>query len=175
MSRTNGSGSPVTVPVPALEGCSMELREAISADARLLFDWANDLGVRRMAFHQEPIAWGYHVRWLSRKLADPNTRIFIAVDASGVPVGQIRFDIAQSHAEVDVHVAPRCRQRGLGAAIIAAGTEILFQDKGISQVTAIVKSENLASIKAFCKAGFKIAGQSAFHGFPCHTLVAENL
>lgn len=148
----------------------MELREATIDDARLLFEWASDTEVRRMAFTQGPIRWEDHRAWLSRKLLDPGTRIYVAQDASGLPIGQIRFDINGSDAEIDVHLAKVFRNQGLGAQIIALGVSRLFEDPRIQTAKATIKSENAGSLKAFGKAGFDRVGVSTISGFQCHLL-----
>jgi len=105
----------------------LKVRPATAGDCSLLFGWANDPVVRRAAFSMEPIPWASHQRWFAARLAAGASRIFIAQDSSGVPVGQIRFDPAHANElEVDVTVGPEHRGRGLGAAVIAAGVEALL-------------------------------------------------
>ena len=92
----------------------MHLRDAEIEDTRLLYDWANDSEVRNMAFSSEPIELEGHKNWLEKKLKDPNTHIYIAMQ-DNEPVGQILFDaVSDSDAEVDVHTKPGLRGKGCG-------------------------------------------------------------
>ncbi len=132
------------------------LREAGRDDAELLFSWANDIDVRRNAFHQDTIVWDEHMRWFQGKLEDKNCRIYIgcikAADMSEKAVGQIRLDITDGRALIDYSVS--ADQRGKGY-----GTEMLRQltarpGLGIRLFAAQVKTENRASARVFEKCGF---------------------
>jgi RimJ/RimL family protein N-acetyltransferase len=122
-----------------------------------------------MAFSTEPIEWERHQRWFEKKLADPDTFIYIAVQ-DDEPVGQIRFDVvSDSDAEVDVHTKPGLRGKGLGTRIISSGVAQLFADSSVNTVHAIVKPVNSKSRRAFEKAGFEevektiVGGEECFH------------
>jgi UDP-2,4-diacetamido-2,4,6-trideoxy-beta-L-altropyranose hydrolase len=130
--------------------------------------------VRASAFSSEAISWDEHVVWFRDKLADRNCRIFVALDASGRPAGQIRIDRAEgSGADVaiaiDIAIDARFRGLGYGSRLIEMGSDKAFAEWGTVQLNAFVKPENAASAKAFERAGFKatakvtVKGQTAIH------------
>ncbi len=151
---------------------SITLRRAASADARLLFDWANDPLVRSTAFNTAPLNWENHCQWLRRQLADPQTFLFIALDEAQTPVGQVRFNgMGGREFTVDVHTDPTLRGRGYGVTIISAGVSRLASETAAMAVHAFIKNTNQASFKAFLKADFAQVGEVVQHGELCHHLV----
>ncbi len=145
--------------VACLNASRLVLRRATAADARMLWKWANDPTVRANSFHSEPIPWETHVRWLEAKLASPRTAIFVAEDSAGSAIGQIRFDWDGSgRAEVDVSLDAEHRNRGLGAALIRAGLDMLWSFREVRSVLAKIKAGNQASVRAFMIAGFDVCG-----------------
>lgn len=133
------------------------LRTVRSEDESLLLEWANDGVVRANAFSTAPIEPQDHRRWFGAKLADRQCRIFIMEDDGGRPVAQIRFDLNGDEAEVDVSVAATARGRGFGAEIIRMGARKLFDETAVQRLVALVKRENIASMKAFLMAGFAVS------------------
>jgi RimJ/RimL family protein N-acetyltransferase len=92
------------------------------------------------------------------------------LDASAVPAGQIRFNRrGLSEADVDITVDGRLRGLGYASLLIDLGADWAFTEWGLMQLNAFVKSENVASAKAFERAGFKrketvtLKGQTALH------------
>lgn len=149
----------------------MLLRVARIEDSRLLYEWANDPEVRRMAFSSGPIAWQAHIRWFERKIKDPNTCIYIAIE-DNEPVGQIRFDIINCfEANVDIHTKPGMRGKGIGSRIIALGVSRVFSNFGVNAIHAIIKQENSKSREAFQKAGFKEIQQKQTNGEACFYMI----
>jgi UDP-2,4-diacetamido-2,4,6-trideoxy-beta-L-altropyranose hydrolase len=136
---------------------TLQLREAVEADAKLLFAWVNDPIVRASAMSQDPIEWEGHETWFTNKLSDDSCFIFIAED-SGTPIGQVRFDREGDSAEVDVHLAPDQRGKGYGSLLIAEGVKKCFAESTIMTIDALVKEDNEASKKAFLKAQFLEVG-----------------
>ena len=130
------------------------LRPATLQDAIHLYVWRNDPVTRAMFRDTAWISWESHRQWLRDVLEDINRRLFVA-ERDGTPVGTIRFDIDPSgDAEVSVTAAPETRGGGVGAEIIRAGTAEVLQSRFVGRIVARIKMENIASQKAFAKAGY---------------------
>lgn len=142
---------------------ALVLRLAAEEDASLLFDWANDEGVRSSSLNPAPIPWEDHVAWFHRRLADPSSIIFIAT-LDGSPAGVVRFqgEIA-SYA-----LAPEMRGRGLGPEIVREGTLRRLAAGGRRPVAAIVKPDNEASAKACLEAGYQRGDDGEHEGQKVH-------
>ena len=156
--------------VSALKRESLSIRLVEDGDCELLWEWANDPVVRASAFSSETIPWDDHVAWFREKLNNRNCRIFVALDASAVPVGQMRLDKrGVSDADVDITVDGRFRGLGYASRLIDLGINRAIAEWGLQQFNAFVKPENVASARAFERAGFKpmetvtVKGQSAIH------------
>jgi len=138
-----------------LMGAVFRLRRVLETDCHLLWDWANEPAVRASALSSKPIPWDEHVEWFHGKLQDPNCLMFIALDDHDTPVGQIRFDVENHQAAVDVSIEKRRRGAGYGSQIIRIATDEIFRTTGVRAVHAFVKSDNQESIGAFEKANFR--------------------
>ncbi len=157
--------------VSALSGKEqLRLRRATREDCELLWHWANDSQVRAASFSPDPIPWQTHQAWFEKKNTESGAEIFIAENENGESVGQIRFERrADGGWEVDVSIAQAKRGRGLAAELVALGVDFLQQKNRGGKIHAFVKPSNVASIKAFERAGFirnsteKVQGYEAVH------------
>jgi UDP-2,4-diacetamido-2,4,6-trideoxy-beta-L-altropyranose hydrolase len=141
--------------VAAIHSHQIDLRPATAADARLLFDWANDAVVRAASFDPTPIDWPDHEAWLARRLADPGSRLYLAQDGDR-PWGLVRVEgRSPDIAEVGVTVGAADRGRGRAAALIRAGTRsALAELADVEEVVARIRPENHRSAAAFDQAGY---------------------
>ena len=131
------------------------LKKGNEESCRLLWEWANDPSVRISSFSPNLIKWEDHKKWFSMKSNDPNCFIFIANDNNGIPIGQIRFDIQNEDAEIDVSIDRNYRNSAYGSMLIDEGIKELFKIKPVRKFHAYIKPENRRSLRAFEKSGFK--------------------
>ncbi len=158
--------------VSALNRESLSIRLVEDGDCKLLWEWANDPVVRASAFSSETIPWDDHVAWFRERLNDRNCRVFVVLDASAVPAGQIRFDrrgVSDAGFDIDITVDSRFRGLGYASRLIDLGINRAIAEWGLQQFNAFVRPENVASARAFERAGFKpmetvtVKGQTAIH------------
>lgn len=146
---------------------TVELRPVRVTDCELLWEWANDPVTRQASLSSCSITWEQHQTWLLDKVKDPQSRFYMALDED-IPIGQIRFDFEGREAVVSVNLAAEYRGLGYGPLIIQLGVEVLFRETSVAAIYAYIKPSNMASIKAFMKAGFTrrdrviLQGQSVF-------------
>ena len=145
---------------------ALVLRRASRADAKLLWQWANDPDVRRASFSPEPIAWETHEPWLEARLAAPGTRIWV-LEHDGEAVGQVRYDRAGDAAEIDYSVTAPSRGRGFGAALLRRSAPLACGELGVDALVGLVRDENRASCRTFERAGFRVASREVRHGAVC--------
>ncbi|GAB4407518.1 MAG: hypothetical protein Fur0044_00480 [Anaerolineae bacterium] len=153
----DGRGSERVAKTTRLE--KLNLRPVSEQDCELLWRWVNEPGVRQSAFQSEYIPWEEHIQWFSKKLADPCCFHYIALNDENVPVGQIRFDVEGTEAEVDISLDTTKRGLGYGSLLISLGVKYLVRQASITEIHSWVKVENRASIRAFTKAGFILQEQ----------------
>ncbi len=148
----------------------MRLRPVREDDARFLFELRNDPVVRQSALSGGPVAWEEHAAWFSGKIASAGTYIFIA-EINGKKAGQIRFDVQDGHAVVDLALAQPFRGCGEGARLLKNGVACLLKEKPGILVEAHVKEDNQPSLNCFRKAGFVDQGLAVIRGSSCRRVI----
>lgn len=128
-------------------------RQAGWQDASLLFHWANDPQTRKASIHSHRISWREHQKWLSRVLKNQNVHLYIVLKGR-IPVGTYRLDQHRNSAVVNLSVVPRWRGQGIGNKLIRLIVRTAFSDLNLTELNALVKADNLASLALFQHAGF---------------------
>ena len=131
----------------------VSIRPIEKADCDLLFAWANDPLTRSMAFSKEQIPYEQHVKWFERKLAS-DSLMYICY-ANEKPIGQVRFDIEESSAYVDISLAPESRGRAYGKEILRATTQEVLRNCPHMMIVADVLIDNIPSQRMFEACGYK--------------------
>jgi UDP-2,4-diacetamido-2,4,6-trideoxy-beta-L-altropyranose hydrolase len=146
--------------VAEMRGCTeIFLRRAEAKDAGLLWEWANDVEVRAASFSSAPILWQNHMEWLGEKLRQEGCLLLVAENERGMPLGQIRFDPREDgDADVNITVAKQHRGCGVGKVLIEEGVRERLENASCEKIHAFVKPANIASARAFERAGFMLAG-----------------
>lgn len=135
----------------------LRLRPARPADSDRLFAWRNDEVSVRFSATGRGVRRGEHERWLTARLQDPATRIWIA-ERDGTTVGMARLDVANATGEVSIAVDAQARGSGVGGALLGTLRAMLRGDLQCTRVVAKVHRENVASMKVFTRDGFHQVG-----------------
>lgn len=152
---------------PRSDGQQFTIRSAVLDDEADILEWRNDPFASRMSVGRNVVARAEHAVWYRARLADPDCRMYVAVDERGAKLGIVRFDrIDRTVARVSINVAPHHRGRGVGASLLRVGVETyLAQETGIQSIEAIINASNKASERIFALAHFgdqHAAGESGF-------------
>ena len=141
--------------IGAMLAGQIKLRIAQENDCKLLWEWANDPEVRQSAFNSNNIEWEDHQVWFLNKQNETDCIQYIALSKNDVPIGQIRFDIKGSIAEIDYSIGKDFRRMGLGQMLLKKGIELFCaqQERSIT-IQGYVKKENAPSSRTFLSAGF---------------------
>ncbi|MEM6630831.1 MAG: GNAT family N-acetyltransferase [Bacteroidota bacterium] len=133
----------------------LSIRKAQESDILVLFEWANEPVTRANSISQSLIQWENHQVWFSRKLQDPNCFLYIS-EQNAVAVGMLRLEYGNEKATISYSIAKNHRGKGLGKKTLEVGIKQFLGDcqKPISMIEALVKPENIASVKTFEKLGF---------------------
>lgn len=158
--------------VQAMDSCGLAVREAGAGDARFAWELANDATVRSMSYSPEPIPWDTHVAWFERRLAASDRCTFVG-ELDGVPVGQVRFDVEGTTAEIGVSVAARHRGRHLGALLYAHGSGRALSLASVDRVLGFIRPDNQPSVRACEAAGFLPEGEATRGGVPYVRMARE--
>lgn len=134
--------------------CNLVLSTVTESDCKDLWLWRNNPNVRKNFFNAGPISWQEHKKWFYARIKDSNTKIYVVRQGRN-KIGTIRFEIEDNRVKVSVNLNPEFFGKGLGSKVIKLGTEGFLKEIKIEkQVTATIKKDNIASQKAFEKAGY---------------------
>ncbi len=132
----------------------LNLRKVTSDDVDLIYTWANDPEVRNNSFNSVPIPYESHCAWFAKRVSSPNVGFYVLED-TGVPVGQVRYEIDDNEALTNYSISKEYRGMGYGKAVIMLGEiQVKTDFPNIIRITAHVKKENLASAKVFRGLGY---------------------
>lgn len=119
----------------------MELIEAKITDAKILFEWRNDIITRKSFFNTDEIKWDDHLVWLEKTIADPNKKLFIC-KLLNEKIGTVRADWCGEYYEMSWTISPEFRGKGLASEMVS----LIFKNlKGL--VRAEIKVSNTPSTK----------------------------
>ena len=134
------------------------VRRATLEDSNDIWLWRNDPVSRAMFINQNPVPWDCHHSWVTNALAD-STRILLIAESQkkGEKIGVCRFDITTpgQTAEVAINLNPAFRGQGLAPTILTQAIDYFIKISGLHDLRAVIKAENIASIRSFKKAGFQ--------------------
>ncbi|MBC6607748.1 UDP-2,4-diacetamido-2,4,6-trideoxy-beta-L-altropyranose hydrolase [Hymenobacter sp. BT188] len=141
-----------------LPDAPFRLRLVTAADSAQLLAWTNEPTVRQASFNPQPVPAEFHERWLNARLADPYALMLLAEEeATGAPVGLIRFSISHDEATLSYLLDPAYRGRGWAAVLLALGTTHLVQTfPHLRRIVGHVQLRNQASLRAFERAGYAL-------------------
>jgi len=133
---------------------SMQVRDATSGDARMIYEWRTSPEVMGASRNAASFPFEDHLAWLERVLQDPQRLLLIGLH-DGREVGVVRFDINGDRAEVSIFLAPGTMGAGLGRALLVAG-EHKLRDKHpqVTLVDAWVNADNPRSFHLFQHLGY---------------------
>jgi len=138
------------------------LRDARADDECAVWEWRNAEQVRMASFDTAPIPADRHRTWFRAVLADPARHLLIA-ECDGAPVAVLRFDVGGQEAEVSVFVLPGLAGKGIGSAVLRAGTRWLrTRVPAVARVRAAIRSDNPASQAVFAKTGYRPCGGNVY-------------
>lgn len=134
------------------------LRLAQPADCEAVLAWRNAEETRREAHDPRPIDAEAHRFWFRRALEDPGKALLIG-ELDGAPIGVLRYDLQGEGARalVSVYLVPGHAGRGLGSALLRAGSRWLRAHRpDVTRVRAEIRPGNRRSIGAFDDAGYRL-------------------
>lgn len=152
---------------------SISLKKAEKEDLMFYFALRNEPGVMESSFNPEPINLETHRKWFFQKLTDLNSFLFVVL-CRGRAIGQVRLDIEQDMAEINIAIAPEHRKRGYGSIAIEEACKSTF-DKvpRLTKIFAHIKVGNVASVRSFGRAGFVEIGAVNYKDNECLEMILE--
>ena len=126
------------------------IRLATINDMKKVFELSNDDVVRKNSTNQEKIKWEEHVKWYENRIKRTEEPFYIVEALNKEFIAQVRLDKKNEHT-ISISISKDFRGKGLASKIIKRCSE----ESGKKEIVAFVKEKNIASQKAFVKAGYK--------------------
>ena len=132
------------------------IRKANKSDCRVLWIWRNHPETRKKSFDTKAVKYTDHRLWFDKKLKDKRAKIYIVENGENEMVGQARFEKnSNEKIYINVNLNPDFFNKGLGSEVIkAASNNFITENPDTKEIIAEILTENIASRKAFCKAGY---------------------
>ena len=127
-------------------------RLATIEDAKLYWEWVNDIEVRKNAFNESFIEWNEHQKWFEESLYS-SSLILLVIESDSMPIGQVRFNKEGRYFKIDYSLAKQFRGKSLAIPMLNAAIDYLKTIQSFILI-AEVKNSNIASLKVFEKMGF---------------------
>jgi RimJ/RimL family protein N-acetyltransferase len=136
----------------------LKIRRVCKDDCYDLWVWRNHPKVRNHSFINKKIPFKDHKDWFNQRIKDKNTKLYIAENENGEKIGQIRFEInKKGEGYINVNLNPVFFNMKIGNIMISEATDyFLKENKEVDRVIAEILEDNIASVKAFEKAGFSL-------------------
>jgi RimJ/RimL family protein N-acetyltransferase len=128
------------------------VRLAKPDDCVEFFNWANDPAVREQSLSTSTIQWSDHKKWFAEKISSNSCEMYV-MEASGLPVGQVRFEKSATVAEINYSLDKIVRNRRWASVMLEIAMR-MFGQKSTSTLRARVKSSNVPSSAVFKQLGF---------------------
>lgn len=122
------------------------LRKALPKDCWQIWYWRNEETARMNSLNTDPIPYEEHKIWYKKVLQNPEICILIVIDSDMWPVGYVRM----GYGKINICVDKDHRKNG-------HATEAIELVSWKRCLTAEIKCDNVASIKAFKNAGYEDA------------------
>lgn len=134
---------------------AVDIRLAVPADIRNLFEWRNHPVVREASRSSRVLEWPEHERWFAAVLRDP-ARVLLIGEVAGRAVGVVRFDVVEAAADVSIYTVPGRDRAVRGADVLRAAEHWLTRNQpDVRQLNAEVLGANPASHGLFRGAGYQ--------------------
>ncbi|WP_048340878.1 MULTISPECIES: GNAT family N-acetyltransferase [Clostridium] len=131
----------------------IQLRKATGEDCEILFQWANDVDVRKNSFNSDYIIYEEHVNWFLKMLQNEKVLFFI-MEVDNKSIGQTRINIDKNIGVISYSICKEYRGKGFGKKMIQLVEECISSFKSIDKIVAYVKKDNKSSNKIFTKLNY---------------------
>ena len=143
---------------------TLTLRKAHSEDIRFYWEVNNTPTTRALSISPEPIPWEGHKAWYAARLSDPQTTLYVA-ELNEKRVGVLRVERGErGRTTISIALSEVYQGRGLGRQLIAEGTRLTLASPDITQVIALIRPNNIGSVRAFQAAGYQADGEAIERG-----------
>ena len=96
------------------------------------------------------------------------------MDQQDNKIGQVRFYKDGRQSEISISLHEKYREQGYGTNSIKQSSNKALSSSGIKKIVAKIKKDNVVSIKAFKKAGYKLSNNDSTNNPEIVELIYES-
>lgn len=137
------------------------LRPIMNVDAAVLLELNNDKRVQECVVgNPKTVSMEEQIQWMNKIGSEDNIKRLI-VELDGDAIGTLIFsdiDSVNQTAVINIKILPTNQGKGIGTEALKLGCEYAFYDLNLYCLIAHILQYNVASQRAFSKAGFKREG-----------------
>ena len=134
-------------------------RPASRSDSELILTWRNSSSARKVSQSADELSEDEHASWFASRIGRSSSEPFWIMSKGGKDVGFVRLDfsdIGRNSFVVSIFVEPEFRAVGIGKQMLDLALNTVHTELGIFQYRAVIKRDNLGSIKLFESFGFEL-------------------
>lgn len=134
----------------------INIRKAEVKDTVDVFNLSNLNSTRKYSINRNNILWEDHINWYDEVLKNEKIALYILADEKNMFLGQVRYNIDISSAEISISIVEELKGKGYSLDILLKSQELIKKEKHINRIKAVINNKNYPSIKLFEKAGYDI-------------------
>lgn len=134
----------------------LQLRKAEFQDAKPIWELSNQPYVREYSINKSTIPWESHIEWFNSKLNDNNYLMLVVLNSSGEFIGRISYQKNENSLVVSICLSKVIQGKGESHRLLREADLLCFSHwNTLKPIKAEINPDNIASIKAFERAGYK--------------------
>ncbi|WP_055447263.1 UDP-2,4-diacetamido-2,4,6-trideoxy-beta-L-altropyranose hydrolase [Lacinutrix mariniflava] len=137
-------------------------RKASEQDLMQVYNWSNDVLVRKNSYNSSKIDIESHTKWYLEKINNKDT-LFLITLINNKAGGVVRYEIGKNYSVVGILLSKEYRGQKLSSVILKKSAQQYFKNNTIP-IYAYIKKKNIASIKSFEKAGYTFLKEEIIKG-----------
>lgn len=134
-------------------------RSATRGDSEIILTWRNSPSARKVSQSVNELSEAEHAIWFESRIDRVSSEPFWIMSMGRTDVGFVRLDFSDTKRDsfaVSIFVDPEFRAGGIGKQMLELALNSVPVKHGISQYRAVIKRDNLGSIKLFEGFGFEL-------------------
>ena len=134
-------------------------RSVTRGDSELILTWRNSPSARKVSQSVNELSEAEHAIWFESRIDRVSSEPFWIMSEDGKDVGFVRLDFSDIKRDtfaISIFVDPEFRAGGIGKQMLELALNSVPVKHGISQYRAVIKRDNLGSIKLFEGFGFEL-------------------
>ena len=137
----------------------IKVRKVKKKDIEFLFELRNQPSTFQYSKNARPVGQQEHIDWITPILKGKTNKNLFVIEADRKRAGQVRLDIDEEKAMVNISLMPEFQGKGIGSIALQMAINKIARKKKVKSFLAEVHQENIASQKLFEKLGFVFQNQ----------------